>query len=660
MLFLVRWMAAGALTAALAAALATGAMAQIQPTPAGWEPDEAIAKSAAWVDEQIAVFERREPAANIKQALRLTQMLLPDDPIVTNQLAFYHGGGQPDHVYLDILAFRADEPVANYFLAEKLSAEGYVNLALPYYAKAASRRPNEEAVQYNAGMNAFYAEDDAACIAYLTRALEISGASQQAWLKRGECYARAGKKTEARADFLKADLGGAYSVRMFNERVFDGCSWAWGSLDDRVRSAAATADDWKTYEGYRELTRVLMCEPKHVGALTERLKLEDRDNNLKRHALVHRIQLQNLQDGGKTYAARLQALQQPTAAMMLAEGQAIDMSNDAGRDKRVRAAYLASRVLMLEPDNAQAHLLRARALTNLGIGQLSGLAWSHATIALRADPKLAGAHFVRAILFVRGKGYSEAATELTAAIALDPNDMRFYAQRGDAYAQLGRNAQAVQDLTRFLASSPKDISALQGRALAYYNLKQYQPAFNDLDAAFAVDPKNFAVRAAIVPVLDAMGRKGDADAVHIMLLVDHEAEAKAQAYLAGRMTPALAAKAADVKDGQAYAALETRAKDKFQAFVDEYSPGEYAYNNLILDMGNADSSLDPEKTMKSIKSTASFVDARLKAARRLGAALIESDDAAGLSEELLGKLVSYMVHVEEMQAGLARIMDTLN
>jgi len=653
----VRW------SAALAAAVccATSAFAQIAPTPDGWKPEQAIAKSAAWVDEQIAVFERREPDANIKLALRLAQMLLPDDPVVTNQLAFYFGSGQPDHVYLDILAYRPDEPVANYYLAEKLSGEGHANLALPYFAQAAAKRQDDRVVQYSAATNAFYAEDNAACIAYFTRALAIglsSGDTQQAYLKRGECNARAGKKKDAQADFAKLQGNdGAYSVRMFREGVFDGCGWAWGSLDDRVRNAAAVADDWKTYEGYRELTRVLMCEPKHIGALKERLKLEERDNNLKRHALTHRIQLQNLQDGGKTYAARQEALEPPTIAGMLAEGQAIDMSNDGNRDKRIRAAFLASRVLMQDPNNAQAHLLRARAIANLGIGQLSGLAWSHATLALQLDPKLATAHFVRAILFVRGKGYSEAATELTAAIALDPNDMRFYAQRGDVYAQLGRNEQAVQDLTRFLASSPKDISALQGRALAYYNLKQYQAAFNDLDAAFGVDPKNFSVRASIVDVLDAMGRKGDADNVHILLLAEHEADAKAHAYLAGRMTPALTAKASDVKAGLAFTAMEKRAKDKFQAFVDEYVPGEYAYENVVLDMGGA-TSLD-DKKLQNFRTTAEYAEGKLKSAWRIGNALIDSDDAAGLTAEELGKLASWLVHVESMQKGVTDILSTI-
>lgn len=643
---------------AVAACCVMPAAAQIAPTPDGWKPEQAKAKADAYIAEQIAVFTRKAPANDIKLALRRVQMVRPDEPTVTNQLAFYVGEGQPDQFYNEILAFRPDEPVATYYLAQKLSDEGYVNLALPFYAKAASQRPNDAVVQEKAGMNAFYAEDDAACIAYLTRSLEIGGPSQPTWLKRGECYARAGKKKEAEADFAKVEGNdGAYSVRMFREGVFNGCGWAWGSLDDRVRNAATVADDWKTYEGYRELTRVLECEPKHVGALTERLKLEDRDNNLKRHALVHRIQLQNLKDGGATNAARLKALQPPTAAQMLAEGQAIDMANDPGGEKRMRAGHLASRVLMLEPGNAQAHLLRARALANLGIGPLSGLAWDDATRALGANPKLATAHFVRAVLFVRGNGYKEAAVELTAAIAIDPNDMRFYAQRGDAYAQVGQDEPAVQDLTRFLASSPKDIPALQGRALAYYNLKKYQLALSDLDAAFAIDPKNFRVKAATVRVLDAMGRKSDADAVHTVLLAEHEAETKANEYLARRTTPALTAKAADVKEGQAFAAMEKRAADRFQDFVNEYSPAEYSYNNLVRKMELA-TALD-DNTMKSLRDTAEYADTHLKAAWRIGSTFIDSDDMAGLSEEKLGKLAGWLVHVEEMQAGLKTIMDVL-
>jgi hypothetical protein len=101
---LARWAAATTLAACCTAA----ALAQVAATPAGWEPEQAIAKADVWIHEQVAVYERREPAADIKLALRRALMLAPDEPTATNQLAFYYGPGQPDAVYLDILAFRPD------------------------------------------------------------------------------------------------------------------------------------------------------------------------------------------------------------------------------------------------------------------------------------------------------------------------------------------------------------------------------------------------------------------------------------------------------------------------------------------------------------------------------------------------------------------------
>src|SRR5690606_31610364 len=130
----------------------------------------------------------------------------------------------------------------------------------------------------------------------------------------------------------------------------------------------------------------------------------------------------------------------------------------------------------------------------------------------------------------------------------------------------------------------------------------------------------------------------------IVLASDFEAEAKANSYLAGRMTPELAAKIASQKEGQAFAALEKRAGDRFQSFVDEFSPGEYAYENLVLDMGAA-TTLD-DKKLQDFRKRGEYAEGKLKAAWRIGNALIESDDAAGLTEEQLGKLALWLAQVE--------------
>lgn len=634
--------------------LAPAAWAQIAPTPSGWEPGQAKAKTDAYVQRRIEVFNRKAPDSEIRAALKLAQMVRPDEPTVLSQLAYYLGTWGSDQEFLDILAFRPEDPLANFHLAGNLSEQGYVNLALPYYAKAAALRPNVSWVQYDAGMNAFYAEDDAACVANLTRALAIGLTEEerrQAYLKRGECHARAGQRKEAKADFGRASVQGAYSVRMLDDGAFGPCRG--GSLDKRVRDAAAIADNWKTYEGYRDLTRVLQCDRRHIGALTERLKLEARDANLKRHAEVHQIQLRNLTDGGATDAARARALRQPTAAEMLAEGQAIDMTKPQADITRV--AYLSSRVLMLEPDNREARLLRARAVTNLAIGPLAPLAWDDATRVLQANPRAAKAHLVRAILMIRGKGYGEAVTELTAAIALDPNDVRLYLYRSQANLQLARNDAAVRDLTRVLASTPKEVAVRIDRAAAHYKLKNHAAALDDLGVALSVDPNDFRVRASIIQVLDALGRRADADALHIMLLADKQAQAKADAYLTARTTPELTAKVAAVQRGQAVAAQEKRAKERFQAFIEEYSPGEYAFDNLVRKMSNIDQDTDGQKTVDDIRDTAKYADARLNAAWRLGSAFMESDDAAGLPEELLGKLAVYMLDVQEMQKAMTKI-----
>ncbi|NBB17618.1 hypothetical protein GVN21_19835 [Caulobacter sp. SLTY] len=311
---------------------------------------------------------------------------------------------------------------------------------------------------------------------------------------------------------------------------------------------------------------------------------------------------------------------------------------------RIRAVYLADQALRADPTSVQARLMRARALTNLNMGQLSALAWDDATRVLAADPTLHRAHLVRAILLLRVNRLNESLTEQNAAIALAPREPAYRALRGETLLALGRYQPAIDDLTLALSVTPNDPAVLRFRAGAYFKDKRPALALADLEALERLMPQSVEVQAHLIEVLDAMGRKADADARHLAVIVRDEAGARKNRYLAQRTSPALEK-----------AAAEKRARDAFQSFVDDFAPAEYSYEGLVERMQSAGEARDPEKERRILLGMADDVDRHAKAAFRKGSALSKSPDFQYLDPELSLKLVEYMTVLARIQDGMSRI-----
>lgn len=329
-------------------------------------------------------------------------------------------------------------------------------------------------------------------------------------------------------------------------------------------------------------------------------------------------------------------------AAWLAEAARLTRASDV--PSRIRAVYLADQALRAEPASVQARLMRARALTNLNLGKLSALAWDDATQALAADPTLHRAHLVRAILFLRGNGLNEALTELNAAIALAPREADYRALRGETLLALGRHQPAIDDFTVALSARPNDGAILLNRAGAYFKARRLPLALADLEALERLMPQSVEVQGLLIEVLDASGRKADADARHLALIARDEAAARKHRYLAQRTSPALVT-----------AAAEKRARDAFQSFVDDYVPAEYSYESLVDRMQNAGEARDPAKERGILRGMADDVDRHAKAAFRKGSALSESPDFKHLGPELSLKLVEYLAAVVKIQDGMSRL-----
>ncbi len=91
----------------------------------------------------------------------------------------------------------------------------------------------------------------------------------------------------------------------------------------------------------------------------------------------------------------------------------------------------------------------------------------------------------------KAKRYQEAVKAYSQAIALDPNYVKAYVNRGIAYRNLREYQKAIADYDQAIALNLKDASAYHNRGYAYVDLREYQKAIADYDQAITLNP-NYA------------------------------------------------------------------------------------------------------------------------------------------------------------------------
>ncbi|MEO7973084.1 MAG: hypothetical protein ABIU84_05810 [Thermoanaerobaculia bacterium] len=169
-------------------------------------------------------------------------------------------------------------------------------------------------------------------------------------------------------------------------------------------------------------------------------------------------------------------------------------------------------------------------------------------LALAADPKLAKAYGVLAIIELQQSQWDKALAHADQALALDPTDMQALRSRYDAFSGLGDMAKSdvalselaakerTPDVARLLynagaqAGNAKEVEVARARfheALAIdptlhqahsalaelaINEKKYPDAIVEIDLAIAAAPRNFKAYERRIEVQKAMGDKAGAEA----------------------------------------------------------------------------------------------------------------------------------------------------
>ncbi len=103
---------------------------------------------------------------------------------------------------------------------------------------------------------------------------------------------------------------------------------------------------------------------------------------------------------------------------------------------------------------------------------------------------LAGIYHCRGFEFLESGKYTEAISEYTKSIKINPKCAVTYINRGSAYANLGRYNEAISDYYKATELDPKNIYAYCRRGRMYLQMGQSAEAISDLNKAIQLDPKN--------------------------------------------------------------------------------------------------------------------------------------------------------------------------
>lgn len=131
--------------------------------------------------------------------------------------------------------------------------------------------------------------------------------------------------------------------------------------------------------------------------------------------------------------------------------------------------------------------------------------------ALQSDPKLAQAHFIAGMAFIRSDRPADAVSELRSELELEPNNNDAQYNLAFALLQLSHNDEAVTLLRGVLARDPNHSQANYELGRELLDQGKKEEAVRYLEAAARLNPKLDAVHYQLQSAYRSLGRTEEAD-----------------------------------------------------------------------------------------------------------------------------------------------------
>ena len=202
---------------------------------------------------------------------------------------------------------------------------------------------------------------------------------------------------------------------------------------------------------------------------------------------------------------RLEANNEKDPYSLLARGL---LHSRLGDDRRAVDDF--SRVIELEPDNAEALENRPTARDALGEHRLAGEDYD---AVIRLEPDNAVDLYSRGACRAQLGDLAGAQADFDRAIALEPGHTIPYYNRGCTYAEMGDPRRALEDFDQAISLDPGNHIFFHYRGMAHRELGELAQAISDFDTAIQLEPLSNPSRQARVMQGDCQGAIPDFDAV---------------------------------------------------------------------------------------------------------------------------------------------------
>ena len=193
------------------------------------------------------------------------------------------------------------------------------------------------------------------------------------------------------------------------------------------------------------------------------------------------------------------------APLVLAQSEHYRKALASYRDKRyLEALVWIQQAVAAEDDKAAYYLLQGEVYSALR--QFSD-AEASLRRAVELEPDLAGAHFQRAVLFLRDNKYRRAATALERVAAVEPGNLRARLLLGNVYClQLNLDSLALQQFTAVAEADPRYPAVQFGLGRLLFRRGRDREAVERFRSELEAHPEHAEARFHLAKALLRMGR----------------------------------------------------------------------------------------------------------------------------------------------------------